>query len=308
MHKPQETHVLLLEGGWNEERNVSLATAESVYESLIEQGYQVTRYNPTRCVESLCETIKESKPDIVFNALHGIYFEDGRLQGLLDLLEVPYTHSNALSSAIAMHKPTAKNVFSDHGIPVPPGVVCSWDEIKDTHPMSPPYVVKPIDEGSSVGVFIIQEGNHPIGTHLEQWPYNKKILVEKYIPGQEISVAVMDHKAIGILELRPKKGFYDYTAKYTDGITEHIMPADIPEKAYAKALDYSTHAHQLLGCTGITRSDFRYDAENDALYLMEINTQPGFTKLSIFPEICAHYGISFNEIVCWLIEDGLCHA
>ena len=308
MHKPKETHVLLLEGGWNEERDVSLSTAASVYESLTEQGYQVTRYNPTRDIKALCQQIETTKPDIIFNALHGLYFEDGRLQGLLDILKVPYTHSNALSSAIAMHKPTAKNVFSDHDIPVPPGKLCTWEEVRDSHPMKPPYVVKPIDEGSSVGVFIIQEGDDPVGSNIDTWCYNKKILVERYIPGQEISVAVMNQKAVGILELRPKKGFYDYQAKYTDGVTEHIMPADIPAPAYKKALSYAEQAHQLLGCDGITRADFRYDTENDALYLMEINTQPGFTNISIFPEVCAHYGISFNEIVHWLIEDGLCRA
>lgn len=308
MHIPSKTHVLLLEGGWNSESEVSLASAASVFESLTDQGYQVTRYNPTRDLKALCKTIEQTKPDIVFNGLHGLFFEDGRLQGILDILGIPYTHSNALSSAIAMHKPTAKNVFSDHDIPVPPGKVCTWDEVKNKHPLSPPYVVKPIDEGSSVGVFIIQDGDEPVGTQLDDWPFGSKVLVEKFIPGQEISVAVMDHKAIGILELRPKEGFYDYRAKYTDGVTEHIMPADIPQDAYKQALHYAEKAHTLLGCAGITRSDFRYDTENNALYLMEINTQPGFTKISIFPEVCAYYGISFDEIVHWLIEDGLCRA
>lgn len=308
MHDPQKTHVLLLEGGWNAEKEVSLLSAASVYDSLIEQGYRVTRYNPTRDIKGLCSVIENARPDIVFNALHGIYVEDGRLQGVLDILDVPYTHSNALASAIAMHKPTAKNVLSDHGIPVPPGKICSWEEIKDQHPLQPPYVVKPADEGSSVGVFIIQLGDAPVGSQISHWPYSKKIIVEEYIPGQEISVAVMNNKAIGILELRPKQGFYDYKAKYTDGMTEHIMPADIPESAYRQALTYAEQAHRFIGCEGITRSDFRYDTERDTLYLMEVNTQPGFTKFSIFPEICAYYGISFNEIVRWLIQDGLCRA
>jgi D-alanine-D-alanine ligase len=308
MHDPKKTHVLLLEGGWNEEKEVSLNSGQSIYESLIDQGYPVTRYNPTRDIKALCATIEKNNPDIIFNGLHGIYFEDGRLQGLLDILGVPYTHSNALASAIGMHKPTTKNVLSDHNIPVPFGKICTWDEIKDTHPIDPPYVVKPIDEGSSVGVYIIQEGGAPLGETVQSWPYSKKILVERYIPGQEISVAVMDNKAIGILELRPHEKFYDYKAKYTAGVTEHIMPADIPSHAYEKAKAYAEEAHKLIGCDGITRSDFRYDTEKDELYLLEINTQPGFTKLSIFPEICAYYGITFNEIVYWLIQDGLWRA
>ncbi|MBM3610359.1 MAG: D-alanine--D-alanine ligase [Alphaproteobacteria bacterium] len=308
MHDPKNTHVLLLEGGWNAEKEVSLSSGQSIYESLIDQGYPTTRYNPTRDIKALCSIIETVKPDVIFNGLHGIYFEDGRLQGLLDILGVPYTHSSALASAIGMHKPTTKNVLSDHNVPVPPGKVCLWDEIKNTHPMDPPYVVKPIDEGSSVGVYIIQKGDAPVGSRVQEWPYNKKVLVEKYIPGQEISVAVMDKKAIGILELRPKAGFYDYKAKYTDGMTDHIMPADIPATAYKKAMSYAEEAHNLLGCDGVTRSDFRYDTEKDELYLLEVNTQPGFTKLSIVPEICAYYGISFNEIVRWLIQDGLWRA
>ena len=308
MHNPKETKVLLLEGGWNAEKEVSLNSAQSAYESLISQGYSVTRYNPTRDIKALCAAIETIKPHIVFNALHGIYFEDGRLQGLLDILEIPYTHSNALASAIAMHKPTAKNIANAHGVPVAEGKVYEWHEIKDSHPMDPPYVIKPVDEGSSVGVFIIQKGDAPVGSLLKDWPYSKSILVERYIPGQEISVAVMDNKAIGILELRPKGGFYDYKAKYTDGMTDHIMPANIPNDAYEQALGYAEKAHLALGCNGITRSDFRYDTDKNALYLMELNTQPGFTKLSIFPEICAYYGITFNEIVHWLIEDGLCRA
>jgi D-alanine-D-alanine ligase len=308
MHTPQETRVLLLEGGWNAEKEVSLSSGKSAYASLVEQGYRVTRYNPTRDIKALCDVIEKTKPHIVFNGLHGIYFEDGRLQGLLDILEIPYTHSNALSSAIAMHKPSAKNVIASCGVPVPEGKVYSWSEIKDKHPMDPPYVIKPVDEGSSVGVFIIQKGGAPVGSQLKEWPYGKSILVERYIPGQEISVAVMDNRAIGILELRPKGGFYDYESKYTDGMTTHIMPADIPQDTYQQALRYAEQAHRAIGCEGITRSDFRYDTEKNALYLMEVNTQPGFTPLSIFPEICAYHGITFNEIVHWLIEDGLCRA
>jgi D-alanine-D-alanine ligase len=308
MHTPQETRVLLLEGGWNAEKEVSLSSGQSAYASLVEQGYIVTRYNPTRDIKALCAVIEDTKPHIVFNALHGIYVEDGRLQGILDILKIPYTHSNALSSAIAMHKPTAKHVMESYGVPVPEGKLYDWRDIKDKHPMDPPYVIKPVDEGSSVGVFIIQKGDAPIGSQLEKWPYSKNILVERYIPGQEISVAVMDNKAIGILELRPKGGFYDYKSKYTDGMTTHIMPANIPEDTYQQALRYAEKAHKAIGCEGITRSDFRYDTEKNALYLMEINTQPGFTPLSIFPEICAYYGITFNEIVHWLIEDGLCRA
>lgn len=308
MHSPKETRVLLLEGGWNAEKEVSLSSGKASYDSLVAQGYQVTRYNPTRDIKALCALIEAFKPHIVFNALHGIYLEDGRLQGLLDILEIPYTHSNALASAIAMHKPTAKNVMARNGIPVPEGKTYEWHEIKDTHPMAPPYVIKPVDEGSSVGVFIIQKGDAPVGSQIKEWPYSKSILVERYIPGQEISVAVMDNKGIGILELCPKGGFYDYKSKYTDGMTTHIMPAAIPEDAYQQALRYAEQAHKAIGCDGITRSDFRYDTEKNELYLMEVNTQPGFTPLSIFPEICAYVGISFNEIVHWLIEDGLCRA
>lgn len=306
MHNPKNTHVLLLMGGWNPEKEVSLSSGKAIQASLEKQGYRVTCYNPTPNVKDLCQTIEETKPDIIFNGLHGIYCEDGRLQGIFDILGIPYTHSNALSSAIAMDKATTRELCITHDIPVAKGMVVSWEDVKDAHPMAPPYVIKPVDEGSSVGVYIFNEGDAPLGSQIDHWPYGSRILVEQYIPGKEISVAVVNHKAMGILELRPKEGFYDYKAKYTDGVTEHIMPADLPEDIEKKALQYSEKNHKLLGCAGITRSDFRYDPETGELCFMEINTQPGCTPLSILPEICAYYGMSFDEIVSWLIEDGLC--
>lgn len=306
MHTPQDTRVLLLEGGWNSEKEVSLSSGASVYESLTKQGYTIKRINPTRDIKALLNQMEAFSPHVVFNALHGLYFEDGRLQGLLDLLQVPYTHSNAFASALAMHKPTAKKFALEAGVPTPRSKLVHWDNIKDQHPLPCPYVVKPVDEGSSVGVYIIQEGDAPLGNTLVHWPFGGDILVEEYIPGQEISVAIFNNKAMGILELRPKEGFYDYKAKYTDGLTEHIMPAELPQEAYETTLRYGEKIHTALGCSGITRADFRYNPENNTSYFIELNTQPGFTSLSILPEICAHQGVSFDEIVNWLIEDALC--
>ncbi|MEI8321010.1 MAG: D-alanine--D-alanine ligase [Alphaproteobacteria bacterium] len=305
-HNPKETKVALLMGGWNTEREVSLSSGKAMLESLQRQGYQVKALDLTHNLEELLHFLTP-KPDIVFNGLHGMYVEDGRLQGILDILEIPYTHSGARASAIAMHKPTAKVFFELAGIPCAKGGVFNWDDIQDRHPMHTPYVIKPLDEGSSVGVHIIHEEDGPINNRLS-WSFQKEVLVEEYIPGYELSCVVMGDKSLGVIELRAKQGFYDYRAKYTDGVTDHIFPAPVPKPVYDNIMDYALKAHKIIGCAGVSRSDFRYDPKTGRVCILEINTQPGCTTLSIVPDVASHVGISFDKLVSWLIEDGLCQG
>lgn len=305
-HVPKDTKVAVLMGGWSTEREVSLTSGQSVITSLKRQGYHITSLDLQRDMQELIDFLKP-KPDIVFNALHGLYAEDGRIQSVLDIMEIPYTHSGPRASAIGMHKPTAKLLFEKVGIPCAKGGVYTWEEIQDRHPMHTPYVIKPLDEGSSIGVHIIYKGDAPVNNRFS-WPFKEKVMVEEYIAGQELSCAVMGSRALGIVELKPKEGFYDYKSKYTANMTEHILPAPLPVAVHDKIMDYSVRAHQVLECAGISRSDFRYDNKTGKLCILEINTQPGFTHLSIVPEIAAHIGISFDFLVNWLIEDGLCQG
>ena len=306
-HVPSKTSVAFLVGGWNNEREVSLMSGKGILESLQRQGYQVRTLDLQRDMKELI-TFLTPKPDIIFmGALHGLFFEDGRLQGLLDILQIPYTHSNALSSAIGMHKPTSLKVFQSMGIPIAKGGVYEWEEIKTKHPMHAPYVIKPIDEGSSVGVYIINDTSKPLEDQIH-WIFGDQVLVEEYVAGQELSCAVIENKALGVLELSPKEGFYDFTNKYTDGKTDHYMPARISKEVYDQVMEYSERAHKALECSGVTRCDIRYDANTGKMAFLEINTLPGFTPLSIVPEIAAYRGISFDQLVYSLIEEGLCRA
>lgn len=299
------THVVMLMGGWSAERDVSLVTGKACAEALREEGYRVTELDVGRDV---AERLVEIRPDVAFNALHGQWGEDGCVQGVLEVMELPYTHSGVRASALAMHKPTARDIFIRNGIPCPKGMVETIERINAADVLERPYVVKPVSEGSTCGVRIVQPGDNqpPIGA---DWTFGREALAEAYIPGRELSVGVMDGKAMGVVEIKPKSGFYDYDAKYTDGLADHAMPAPVPETIYAKAMELAAQAHRVLDCRGVTRADFRYDdtaGEPGALYMLEINTQPGMTPLSLVPEIAAYNGIDFGALVRWMVEDASC--
>ena len=298
-------HVAVLMGGWSAEREVSLVSGAAIVGALSEKGYNVSGIDVDRDVG---QTLTNLAPDVAFNALHGRFGEDGTIQGLLEILAIPYTHSGILASALAMDKPRAKRLFSDVGIRCPDGGLYTRAEVQAGAVMAPPFVVKPCNEGSSVGVRIVMEGdNRPADDN--DWHYGDTVLVERYIPGREIQVAVMGDCALGAVEIRPKGRFYDYQAKYTDGFAEHLMPAPLPKADYEEAGRLALLAHQTLGCRGVSRADLRYDDTGDdpaQFYMLEINTQPGMTPLSLVPEIAAHKGIAFADLCAWMVEDAGC--
>lgn len=297
-------HVAVLKGGMSKERDVSLTSGVAVEKALTELGYRVSSVDAGR---DTAAQLAELKPDVVFNALHGQYGEDGCVQGLLEVMGIPYTHSGVMASAIAMDKPAAKKIFEASGLRCPQGDVYSREALLAEEPMPRPYVVKPLNEGSSVGVRIVMPGDNEtfVGG---VWPFEgESVLVERYIPGREIQVAVLDGEALGAIEICPKTRFYDYEAKYTEGKAEHLMPAPLPEEEYEEVCRLAERAHKALGCRGLTRSDFRYNDQDlgaGMFYLLEINTQPGMTPLSLAPEIAAHKGISFTEIVDRLVKSA----
>jgi D-alanine-D-alanine ligase len=298
-------HVAVLMGGWSAEREVSLVSGRECAAALKKAGYAVSEIDVGRDIAAVLARVK---PDVCFNALHGRGGEDGCIQGLLEIMEIPYTHSGVLASALAMDKPAAKRQFAGAGIACAEGKVVDRDEVLRGHPMPPPYVVKPTNEGSSVGVTIVTEGGVP-RFHNEGWRFGDKVLVEKYIPGRELTVGVMGGRALAVTEIRPRHGFYDYTAKYTEGRADHLIPAPLPDKVYAEALRIARLAHDTLGCRGVSRADLRYDdtkSEAGKLYLLEVNTQPGMTPLSLVPEQAAHCGIGFVELVGWMVEHARC--
>ncbi len=303
-------HVAVLMGGWSVEREVSLVSGKACAEALRERGYQVSEIDVGRDVVKLLGNL-DPHPDVVFNALHGRVGEDGCIQGVLNILGLPYTHSGLLASALAMDKPIAKRVFAGAGIPCPEGIVVDLKAISNGSVMDAPYVVKPVNEGSSVGVHVVLEGDNYPGIDPERWPFGNEVLVEPYIPGRELTVAVMGDRALGVTELRPHEGFYDYEAKYSDGKTTHLCPAPVSGEVMQKAMDYAVTAHRTLGCRGVSRADFRYDdteGEPGRLYMLEINTQPGMTPLSLVPEQAAHAGIDFGALVSWMVEEARCDA
>ena len=300
--------VTVLMGGWSAEREVSLASGAACADALNDVGYDVTRVDVSRNLKTLIDALKPA-PDVVFNALHGRFGEDGRIQSLLDILGLPYTHSGVLASALAMDKQSAKALFAARGIPCPEGKLLTIAEIGDSMPLNPPFVVKPNNEGSSVGVMVIRQGDNRVT--FDDWPYGDDVLVEQYIDGRELTVAVIGDRALGVTELRPNVGFYDYEAKYTDGKTEHLCPAPIPDEITELAMEYAVLAHQALGCRGVSRSDFRYDDTESSpgrLYMLEVNTQPGMTPLSLVPEQAAHAGMSMSDLVAWMVENATCDA
>ncbi len=299
-------HVAVLMGGWSAERPVSLVSGRECAKGLRDAGYKVTEVDVGR---DIAEALAKLKPDVCFNALHGRFGEDGCIQGVLEVLRIPYTHSGVLASAVAMHKERAKAVFRAAGVPVVKSLVVPRMTASRTHVMEPPYVVKPVNEGSSVGVFIIREGdNRPAGeVGSDTWTLGEEVMVEEYVPGRELSVGVMGDRALAVTEIVTKNAFYDYEAKYSEGGSHHVIPAKVHPKAYEEAKRLALLAHQAVGCRGVTRTDFRYDdtkGEPGRLIALEINTQPGMTPTSLVPEQAAHVGFSFSELVAWIVEDA----
>ncbi|MES2723308.1 MAG: D-alanine--D-alanine ligase [Pseudomonadota bacterium] len=296
-------HVALLLGGLSSERDVSLVSGRECGDALERLGAKVTRVDAGR---DLAQVLTRLKPDVCFNALHGEWGEDGCVQGVLETLNLPYTHSGVLASALAMDKAKSKAVLAAAGVTVPGGGLFNRFEAAAEHVMPPPYVVKPNAEGSSVGVFIVLDGANrpPQEIIAPEWTFGEEVMIEPYIRGKELAVAVMDGKALTVTDIVPKSGFYDYEAKYGDGGSEHILPAKIPLKTLEKAMDLAERAHAALGCRGVTRSDLRYDDINDILVLLEVNTQPGMTPTSLVPEQAAMKGVDFDNLVLWITEDA----
>ncbi len=291
-------HVAVLKGGMSAEREVSLTSGAAIEKALIALGHTVTAIDVSaRVVEDLLR----AKPDIAFNALHGRFGEDGCIQGVLEILKIPYTHSGVLASAVAMDKPMAKVVFEKAGLRVARGVVAHKDELIGRDVMPRPYVVKPANEGSSVGVKLVFEKDNFFFTK-ESWPYGQTVLVEQYIPGRELTCAVLDDVPLGVTEITTKSGFYDYDNKYTAGGSFHICPAQLPKTVYDDVMAMALSAHRALGCRSLTRSDFRWDEQGDGkIYILETNTQPGMTPMSLSPELAAYAGIDFNTLVARII-------
>jgi D-alanine-D-alanine ligase len=304
----RKLHVAVLMGGWSAERQVSLVTGNGVADALEGRSHKVTRIDMGRDV---AQCLAEAAPDVVFNALHGTPGEDGTVQGMLDIMGLKYTHSGLETSVIAIDKELTKAVLVPHGIRMPAGEVVESESLYEGDPMARPYVLKPVNEGSSVGVAIVtRDGNYgdPIGRDVEgPWLHFERLLAEPFIKGRELTVAVLDDEPLAVTELRPKSGFYDYDAKYTDGMTEHVCPADIPDNVRDAALATALKAHRLLGCRGASRADFRWDDEQGeaGLYLLEINTQPGMTPLSLVPEQAKARGIDYPTLVERIVEAAL---
>ena len=292
-------HVAVLKGGMSAEREVSLTSGAAVEKALLALGHSVVAIDVS---SNVVEDLLRAKPDAVFNALHGRYGEDGCIQGVLEILKIPYTHSGVLASAVAMDKPMAKVVFEKAGIRVAKGVVAHKDELIAGDVMPRPYVVKPSNEGSSVGVKLVFEKDNFHFTK-ENWPYGETVLVEQYIAGRELTCAILDDVALGVTEITIPTGFYDYENKYTAGGSVHICPAQLPQKIYDEVMAMALAAHRALGCRSLTRSDFRWDEHGDGkVYILETNTQPGMTPMSLSPELAAYAGISFNELVARILK------
>jgi D-alanine-D-alanine ligase len=302
-------HVAVLMGGWSAEREVSLRSGGGCADALEAAGYRVTRVDVSRDIAAV---LAELRPEVVFNALHGRIGEDGTIQGVLEILRIPYTHSGVLASALAAQKDLARTVMKAAGVPVAEGLVIDRHEAARRHAMAPPYVLKPISEGSSLGVVIVQhDRSHPpqeVGR--ADWPYGDVLLAERYIAGLELTCAVMGDRPLGVIEVQPvSETFYGYDAKYAKGGSIHVLPAKIKPNIYHEVQDLSLRAHRALGCRGVSRADFRYDeskGERGELICLEVNTQPGMTETSLVPEMAAHAGISFGELVSWMVEDASC--
>jgi len=302
--------VAVLMGGWSPEREVSLSTGYECAKALTDRGYNVRVIDVQRDVPTLLKAL-DPRPDAVFNALHGIGGEDGTIQGVLEMLHIPYTHSSVLASALAMHKPTAKAIFRGAGLPIVEGILVHPQQLAQRDPMPAPFVVKPTNQGSSVGVRIVRVNDNSWRHEVTSWCFGSELLVERFVPGRELTVAVMGDRALGVCEIVTPGSFYDYTAKYAVGGSDHLTPAPIPIEAYEQALDIALRAHQVLGCRGISRADLRYDdtgVKPGELYLLEVNTQPGMTPTSLVPDIARHAGIAFDDLVVWIVENEACEG
>lgn len=302
-------HVAVLHGGFSSERPVSLSSGKACAAALEASGYRVTIIDVDRNIGAL---LADLRPDVAFNALHGPYGEDGTIQGILEFLGIPYTHSGVMASALAMDKERSKIIAAKAGVPVAESRVLNRFAIGSSHPMKPPYVVKPVREGSSFGVVIVKEGQHhpPQVIASDEWRYGDTVMIERYVHGRELTCAVMGDVALGVCEIVPVgHSFYDYDSKYVPGGSKHVIPAEISPNIYQKIQTMALKAHQAIGCRGVTRSDFRYDdrhSENGEVIWLEINTQPGMTPTSLVPEIAEQAGHSFGELLSWMVEDASC--
>lgn len=304
---PSKTKVAVLMGGWSAEREVSLSSGNACAGALERAGFKVEKIDAAR--DTVVATLLKMKPDVVFNALHGKWGEDGCAAALLETLQIPYTHSGVLASSLAMHKEKSKTIFVAAGLPVAESKLVAIEEAAAKHPMALPYVVKPVAEGSSVGVHIVTSASNGPATVIldERAIFGDEVMVERFIPGKELTCAVMGDTALGVIDIVPQVGWYDYKAKYAKGGSTHILPADIPKDVYKRCQQVALAAHQALGCRGVSRSDFRYDdtpGGTGELVLLEVNTQPGMTGTSLVPELAAHAGHSFEDLVTWMVNDA----
>ena len=301
------TRVALLHGGVSAEREVSLATGTQVATALRQAGFDVIAIDVGPDLRATIDALQAARPDVVFNALHGRFGEDGCIQGVLDWMGLPYTHSGLRASALAMDKEAAKAVFAAAGLPVARSRVVSPEELEAEDPLPLPYVVKPVNEGSSVGVEIIREGSNRRAEIARAWTYDRRIMAESYIPGRELTVAVMGDRPLEVTEIATGHAFYDYDAKYADGGSRHTLPAPVHADIRQQAMDIALRAHQALGCRGVSRADLRYDdtaGEPGRLFLLEVNTQPGMTRTSLVPEQAAHVGIPFPDLCAWMVREA----
>jgi D-alanine-D-alanine ligase len=305
------THVAVLMGGWSSEREVSLNSGEACAKALEERGYRVSRTDVER---DIAQVLARLKPDVALNALHGTFGEDGAIQGLLEIMDIPYTHSGVLASALAMDKEKAKLVAAAAGVPVAEHRIVTREEAAARHVLPPPYVVKPIAEGSSFGILIVaaDQPHPPQSLAGEDWRWGERVMVERFVPGRELTCAVMGppgaEEALGVIEIVPVgHSFYDYDAKYAEGGSKHLLPAPLKPNVYQKVRTLALEAHRAIGCRGVSRSDFRYDDSGpDEVVWLEINTQPGMTRTSLVPELAAHAGYAFRDLVSWMVEDASC--
>jgi D-alanine-D-alanine ligase len=297
--------VAVIYGGWSSEREVSLTSGRKMAEAARAGGYDVVEIDAGR---NLATQLAEAEPDVVLNGLHGPWGEDGCVQGVMEVMGLPYSHSGVLSSALAMDKLKSKAVFRQAGLPVAEDRKVTRAEAAAAHPLKPPYVIKPVAEGSSFGVLIVREGANGPAKELTgpNWRYGDHLMAEEFIPGRELTVAVLGHRALAVTEITTLRDYYDFDAKYEAGGSQHVIPADLPAHVTEAAMEFALKAHQALGCRGATRSDFRYDDKRDRLVILETNTQPGMTPTSLVPEQAAFVGMSFEDLVAWMIEDASC--
>ncbi len=299
-----QKHVAVLMGGWSAEREVSLMSGAQCSAALTRLGYQVTDLDVGRDLGSV---LSKLKPDVCFNALHGLGGEDGEVQGLLEILQIPYTHSGVTASALAMDKRLTKKILAHAGVPVAIDVDLPPHGLSE-HPFQVPYVVKPIRQGSSVGIVMVEDVSRPLPDALtvKGWAFEQDMMAEVFVPGRELTCAIMGKHDFEIIEITTERNFYDYTAKYNPGGSLHEIPARIPDALKGQIQDYARKAHEVLGCRGVTRTDFRFDEEHEGLVVLEINTQPGMTPLSLVPEMAQASGMTFDDLINWLMEDASC--